>query len=138
MQAFGEYKDEGTASTVKSRDYKDATDLVVGSFYPQMKAESKCYTEDGKANTLINGTNPGYQNAVVYGIDRAAFNQGKNAQYNFTVEEDKAQTIVSRGPGGGTEQIVGTLNARDFKGVGNQYVDEEKLILHSNRGRSNA
>lgn len=28
MVAFGEYQDDGTASTMKSRDYKDATDLV--------------------------------------------------------------------------------------------------------------
>jgi len=28
MQAFGEYSDDGSASTMKSRDYKDATDLV--------------------------------------------------------------------------------------------------------------
>lgn len=37
----------------------------------------------------------------VYGIDRASFNQGKNAQYDFAVDEDLAQTLVSRGPGGG-------------------------------------
>ncbi|HGY3149864.1 TPA: phage N-6-adenine-methyltransferase [Morganella morganii] len=29
MVAFGEYADDGTASTVKARDYKDATDLAV-------------------------------------------------------------------------------------------------------------
>jgi len=29
MAAFGDYSDDGTASTVKARDYKDATDLVV-------------------------------------------------------------------------------------------------------------
>jgi DNA (cytosine-5)-methyltransferase 1 len=28
MQAFGEYSDDGTASAMKARDYKDATDLV--------------------------------------------------------------------------------------------------------------
>lgn len=33
-------------------------------------------------------------------FDRAAFNQGANAKYDFSVEQDKAQTIVSRGPGG--------------------------------------
>lgn len=29
MTAFGEYMDDGTASGMKARDYKDATDLVV-------------------------------------------------------------------------------------------------------------
>ncbi len=45
----------------------------VASFYPQMKAESQCFREDGVANTIVNGTNPGYQNGVVqsvaYGVD---------------------------------------------------------------------
>ena len=38
-------------------------------------------------------------NAII-SIDRAAFNQGKNAQYNFSGKEGVAQTIVSKGPGG--------------------------------------
>jgi len=38
---------------------------AVASFYPQMKAESQCYREDGTANTLVNGTNPGFQNGIV-------------------------------------------------------------------------
>ena len=66
----------------------------------------------------------------VYGIDRASFNQGKNALYDFSVEEEKAQTLVARGPGGGTSETVGALCARDYKGVGNQYVDEGKCIIH--------
>lgn len=33
-------------------------------------------------------------------IDRASFNQGANAKYDFAVEEDIAQPIVARGPGG--------------------------------------
>ena len=40
------------------------------------------------------------QHGVCYGIDRASFNQGQNAQYNFSVEEEIAQTIVAKGPGG--------------------------------------
>ncbi len=41
---------------------------------------------------------------VTYGIDRASFNQGQNAKYNFSVENDLAQTIVAKGPGVLTEQ----------------------------------
>jgi hypothetical protein len=29
-----------------------------------------------------------------------------------------------------TNPIVGTLQARDYKGVGNQYVAENKLVVH--------
>jgi DNA (cytosine-5)-methyltransferase 1 len=34
MVAFGEYADDGTASTLKARDYKDATDLIVYETHP--------------------------------------------------------------------------------------------------------
>ena len=35
-----------------------------------------------------------------YGIDRASFNQGQNAKFDFAVEEEKAPTLVAKGPGG--------------------------------------
>lgn len=38
--------------------------------------------------------------AVVYGLDRASFNQGENALYDFSVEEQLAQTVIAKGPGG--------------------------------------
>ena len=115
------------------------------------------------SKTVVNGTCPGYHNAVLYepkcigngqaaqtklqdtvgtlncmhdqqavityGIDRAAYNQGKNALYDFSVEEEIAQTIIAKGPGEGTCETVGALCARDYKGVGSQYVDEGKCII---------
>lgn len=139
------------------------THCLCYSFYPQMKAESQCFTEN-ISNTLVNGTNPGFHNAVIYdcrgngdrntcptitgdhnnrvtdymavvlndqggdsisidygiaptlraethgnepcviseqiySLDRAAFNQGENAKYDFSVQENTAQTIVARGSG---------------------------------------
>ena len=74
--------------------------------------------------------------AVCYGLDRASFNAGQNAKFDFSVEEDKAPTVVARGPGGGNDGIIGSLCARDYKGVGNQYVEEGKCIvqLHTRYG----
>lgn len=46
------------------------------------------------------GMGGGYVPMITYGLDRASFNQGKNAQFDFKVEEETAQTLVSRGPGG--------------------------------------
>ena len=40
------------------------------------------------------------QAVMVYGLDRASFNQGQNAQYDFSVEKDLAQTVLAKGPGG--------------------------------------
>lgn len=34
-------------------------------------------------------------------IDRASFNQGKNARYDFSIQEEIAQPLLAKGPGGG-------------------------------------
>ena len=47
-----------------------------------------------------NDTDSNKINLTTYGLDRASFNQGRNALYDFAVEEEKAQPIVARGPGG--------------------------------------
>lgn len=39
------------------------------------------------------------KHAVAYGIDRAAFNQGENAKYDFAVAKEVEPTMVARGPG---------------------------------------
>lgn len=39
------------------------------------------------------------KHAVAYGIDRAAFNQGQNAKYSFTVEQEIQPTMMAKGPG---------------------------------------
>ena len=57
------------------------------SFYPQMKAESQCFRQDGISNTLVNGTNPGHQNAVVYSTS-------KNSHHTIA-EKEVANTLVA-------------------------------------------
>jgi len=69
--------------------------------------------------------------AVAYGIDRAAFNQGNNAKYNFAVDKEIEPTIVAQGPGAvahptyssskasfftsAEEELANTLVATDYK-----------------------
>lgn len=66
---FGRWNSEPATLKANGGDYPGGENVVVektvASFYPQMKAESICYREDGEANTLVNGTNPGFQNGVV-------------------------------------------------------------------------
>ena len=57
-----------------------------------------------------------------YGLDRASYNQGKNAKYNISIEAEKIGSMVAKGPG--------AVCARDYKGVGSQYVDEGKCIVN--------
>ena len=57
---------EDVANTLVATDYKDppiVNDHTYG-FYPQMKAEGTAVTEEVSC-TLVNGTNPGYQNGVI-------------------------------------------------------------------------
>ena len=82
-----------------------------------------------------NGGNPscnqGGMAVVAYGIDRAAFNQGENAQFGFSVDEEVEPTIVAKGPGAvaaptfsaskasfftqAEEELANTLVATDYK-----------------------
>jgi len=153
---------------------------MISSFYPQMKAESQCFRSDDISVTLVNGTNPGFQNAVIdnratgldvynqsltgdvsksltsistdsdhtpcvmaqqafgdyvesaqasalkqrdykdstdlvieptkaYGLDRASYNQGKNAKFDFSVEEEKIGAQTAKGPGAVYSNIVRRL-----------------------------
>jgi DNA (cytosine-5)-methyltransferase 1 len=91
-------------------------------------------------------------NAVIaYGLDRASYNQGANAKFDFCIEQEMIGPQISRGPGAvcardykgvGNEYVaedkcivepyqqkVGSLCARDYKGVGNEYVAEDKCIV---------
>ena len=54
---------------------------------------------DGKADTLV-ATDFKDPQLVCYGLDRASFNQGKNAKFGFSVDEELAPSLVARGPGG--------------------------------------
>jgi DNA (cytosine-5)-methyltransferase 1 len=66
MRGFGDYTDDDTASAIKARDWKDATDLVT-------------------------------EQPIL--IDRSAFNQGINAQYDTHISDDPVTpSLVARGP----------------------------------------
>ena len=91
MRGFGDYECDGTASALKARDYKDATDLI--AFPAEMSG-----TQAATTPNLSPALSVGHTTAVTV-IDRAAFNQGKNAQYEPRIEEaETTPTIVARGP----------------------------------------
>lgn len=68
----------------------------------------------------------------VMAIDRAAFNQGQNAQYNFSVDESGvAQTLVAKGPGAvavfwNGDQVCSTLTSSNAGG-GQRMPDKENF-----------
>ena len=77
--------------------------------------------ESGKVQTLTSrmGTGGGNVPMVLegqpaYGLDRASFNQGENAKYDFSILEEQMPTLLARGPGAtayGTD--VGWLNSAE-------------------------
>ena len=56
-------------------------------------------TMSDKANAL--DTMHDQQAIISYGIDRASFNQGKNAQFDISITEEKIGAQVAKGPGAG-------------------------------------
>ena len=85
------------------------------------------FSEEDVSYTL----NATEQHGVAYGIDRAAFNQGKNAQYDIAVEEEVEPTMVAKGANAvahptystskasfftrAEEELANTLVATDYK-----------------------
>lgn len=71
------------------------------------------------------------RHGVAYGIDRATYNMGQNAQFNITVKEELEPTMVAKGPGAvahpvystsknsyhtiAEKEIANTLVATDYK-----------------------
>ena len=88
MVAFGEYANDGTASTLKMRDYKDATDLVAIAFEPGIAGregnESRFTHEVTGTLRKDMGDN---QTAVAYGTDC----------YNGAITGDVAATLGTPG-----------------------------------------
>ena len=84
-----------------------------------------------KESEVMYTLNATEQHGVAYGIDRAAFNQGKNALFNIAVEEEVEPPVVARGPGAvahptyctskssyhtfAETEITGSLVATDYK-----------------------
>ena len=52
--------------------------------------------------------------AVAYGLDRASFNQGQNAKFDFTVTEESQPTLTARGPGAIAQPVYNASKASFF------------------------
>ena len=85
------------------------------------------YSEEGVGYTLTTTE----QHGVAYGIDRATYNMGQNAQYAISIQEEVEPTMVAKGPGAvahptyctsknsyhtrASEELADTLVASDYK-----------------------
>ena len=79
--------------------------------------------------------------AVVYALDRASFNQGKNAQFDFEVSDKGVNSpLVAKGPSavcyGINGDKAGTLDASYYKGCGMRAGVEREVVAVDCRNAS--
>ena len=121
MRGFGDYSDDDTASAIKARDWKDATDLIVGPL--KARGHKGVNTEEAANNHLLVEEQP-----IL--IDRSAFNQGVNAQYDTHISDDPVTpSLVARGPHAvatASHRIANTL--RVGSGVGERGDGTDNLV----------
>ena len=86
------------SAPVKHQGGTAVVEEVVGVFDMGARKTGAGTDTSGASTTILaaHGTDP---HAVAIGLDRASFNQGRNAQFGFTVEEECAPTVVAKGPG---------------------------------------
>lgn len=57
------------------------------------------------------------QAVVAYGMDRASYNQGKNAKFDFSVEEEQQPTLTAKGPGAVMKSKVRRLTPEECEAL---------------------
>ena len=71
-----------------------------------------------------------HQCGVAIGLDRASFNQGRNAKFGFKVEEECAPTVISKGPGA----VSFEPGIARREGAGHRFADEVTSTLRADMG----
>ena len=102
----------------------------------QSATDNESWVESETSNTL-NAFDVGdvrTTEAVVYALDRASFNQGKNAQFDFEVSDKGINsTLVAKGPGavcyGINGDKAGTLDSSYYKGCGMRQGVERDVVV---------
>lgn len=86
------FKESDVMYTLNTVDRHAVYSMTTGYYAQPIKEKSPTLlSRDYKDAAIVN--------EPCYGIDRAAFNQGQNAQYKPGIEKDKQPTLTSRGPG---------------------------------------
>ena len=112
------WQESDTANTLNAFDIGDVrTTEAVVYCVDQGGGKSSCDVQQDKSPTLTTT----HDGAPVIALDRASYNQGKNAQYDFEVTDSGINSpLVAKGPGavcywdGG--QVTGTLTKKNAGG----------------------
>ena len=141
----GHVYENGVSGTLRSEagDNKQAVVYGISSYESNAMKSSNPHSgiyEAETARTLDNnGGSPACNQGgmAVIAIDRAAYNQGQNAQYDFSVDgSGKSQTMVSKGP---NAVCIGNGQADQLKvsekvGALNCMHDQQAIMAYSLQG----
>jgi site-specific DNA-cytosine methylase len=105
MTAFGEYVEDGTASTLKERDYKDHTDLIAHALSTDGFVESKPLIFDAK-RTIYNVDQDVSPTLRSMNFTRSHINGGGQLAVAFAQNTRDEVRLV-----GGDGSVVGALSA---------------------------
>lgn len=73
------------------------------------------------------------QAVISFGLDRASYNQGQNAKFDFSVEQERIGPQTAMGPGAVCEtyqNVTGTLDCGIAKGTQNQLANQDMFIAN--------
>lgn len=119
MTAFGEYADDGTASTLKQRDYKDATDLIVQpNVTHALRGEGFDASEDGtgRGTPLVIAPETAIPlTASGQGVERVGESRGQDTLIAHCLTANYGKQIDSSNRNGGPPNLVMAMqiNASD-------------------------
>jgi DNA (cytosine-5)-methyltransferase 1 len=141
MQAFGEYANDGTASAMKARDYKDATDLVAEPVaYNITFCDANGTRSDrpdgglyvNKTDVTGSLTRAGIGTNVVQPVATPALYENHPNDSRVTSPHDVAPSCVSRyGTGGGNVPLVQEAIAMRESGQGYWMEDSKAGTLRA-------
>lgn len=97
----GHCRTDGTAETIRANCHGD-TPQVAYAIQGNMigRADKNGPQGSGVNENVSFSLTSTDKHAVVYALDRASYNQGQNAQFNISIQDDgTAQTLVAKGPG---------------------------------------
>ena len=65
----------------------------------------------GPSSQMLSNPEENFVAEPAYGLDRASFNQGRNAKYDFSVTEESEPTMTARGPNAVAQPVYTTSKA---------------------------
>ena len=79
--------------------------------------------------TAAAGMSGNNQPVAAYGLDRASFNQGQNAKFDFSILDEQQPTLTARGPGAvcctdGTDEVAYSFDPGASRDVGVLFIEE--------------